>query len=204
MRKCKSVFPWRTVYQKFRCYTTLTPPIVSDPRLLRKLEEAVDVFNARRPDFAIELGDLKDNSNGHDETIRRLEEIEAAFARFKGPRYHVSGGGEKSAGGERGSARDGGGAGPCVQQLRRRRNLAFGRVHGDGMAQRADRAANRAGTGARHGLTPWDRPRRSTPFTSAARSAGSRHRPPGRTPSCARAAPCWAGGASASGVPGGR
>ena len=132
------------------------------------------------------------------------EEIEAAFARFKGPRYHVIGGGEKSAGGERGSARDGGGAGPCVQQLRRRRNLAFGRVHGDGMAQRADRAANRAGTGARHGLTPWDRPRRSTPFTSAARSAGSRHRPPGRTPSCARAAPCWAGGASASGVPGGR
>ena len=58
---------------------------------VRKLDEAVDLFNARKPDFAIELGDLKDNSNGHDETILRLEEVEKSFARFKGPRYHVVG-----------------------------------------------------------------------------------------------------------------
>lgn len=58
---------------------------------LGKLDEAVKVFNERKPDFIIELGDLKDNSNGHDETILRLEEIEKSFARFKGPRYHVVG-----------------------------------------------------------------------------------------------------------------
>ena len=58
---------------------------------VRKLDEAIELFNARKPDFAIELGDLKDNSNGHDETIKRLEEIEKAFAGFKGPRYHVVG-----------------------------------------------------------------------------------------------------------------
>lgn len=57
----------------------------------RKLGEAVELFNARKPDFAIELGDLKDNSSGHDETIKRLEEIEKAFARFNGLRYHVVG-----------------------------------------------------------------------------------------------------------------
>ena len=58
---------------------------------VRKLDEAVDLFNVRKPDFAIELGDFKDNSNGHDETIKRLEEVEKAFARFNGPRYHVVG-----------------------------------------------------------------------------------------------------------------
>ena len=58
---------------------------------LRKLEEAVGVFNARRLDFAAELGDLKDNTRGHDGTIEHLEKVEAAFARFSGPRYHVAG-----------------------------------------------------------------------------------------------------------------
>ena len=58
---------------------------------IRKLDEAVDLFNMRKPDFAIELGDLKDNSGGRDESIRRLEEVEKAFARFNGPRYHVVG-----------------------------------------------------------------------------------------------------------------
>ncbi|MBQ3288870.1 MAG: metallophosphoesterase [Kiritimatiellae bacterium] len=58
---------------------------------LRKLREAVAVFNARRPDFAIELGDFKDLTRGRDETIAHLESIEAAFAGFDGPRYHVAG-----------------------------------------------------------------------------------------------------------------
>ena len=58
---------------------------------LRKLNEAVAVFNARRPDFAIELGDFKDLTRGRAETIAHLEAIEAAFAKFNGPRYHVAG-----------------------------------------------------------------------------------------------------------------
>lgn len=58
---------------------------------LRKLGEAVEVFNARRLDFAIELGDFKDDTHGPEQTLRHLETIEAAFAKFNGPRYHVSG-----------------------------------------------------------------------------------------------------------------
>ena len=58
---------------------------------LRKLNEAVAVFNARRPDFAIELGDFKDLTRGKAETLAHLEAIEAAFAKFNGPRYHVAG-----------------------------------------------------------------------------------------------------------------
>ena len=58
---------------------------------VRKLDEAVELFNARKTDFAIELGDLKDNSHGHDETLVCLEEVERSFARFRGPRYHVVG-----------------------------------------------------------------------------------------------------------------
>jgi alkaline phosphatase len=58
---------------------------------LRKLNEAVAVFNARRPDFAIELGDFKDLTRGREETLAHLEAIEGAFAKFDGPRYHVAG-----------------------------------------------------------------------------------------------------------------
>jgi glycerophosphoryl diester phosphodiesterase len=57
----------------------------------RKLGEAVDFFNARGLDFAIELGDFKDDTRGRKETLEHLEAIEAEFARFKGPRYHVAG-----------------------------------------------------------------------------------------------------------------
>jgi len=57
----------------------------------RKLAEAVAVFNARKVDFAIELGDFKDDTNGPEGTLRHLESIEAAFAKFEGPRYHVTG-----------------------------------------------------------------------------------------------------------------
>lgn len=57
----------------------------------RKLAEAVGVFNARGLDFAIELGDFKDDTRGRAGTLAHLEDIEAEFARFKGPRYHVAG-----------------------------------------------------------------------------------------------------------------
>ena len=57
----------------------------------RKLAEAVDVFNARGLDFAIELGDFKDMTDGPEETLRHLESIEDTFAKFDGPRYHVTG-----------------------------------------------------------------------------------------------------------------
>jgi alkaline phosphatase len=57
----------------------------------RKLREAVEVFNARGVDFAIELGDFKDDTHGREGTLRHLESIEAEFARFNGPRYHVAG-----------------------------------------------------------------------------------------------------------------
>lgn len=57
----------------------------------RKLAEAVAVFNARQLDFAIELGDFKDDTHGREGTLRHLEAIEAEFARFRGPRYHVAG-----------------------------------------------------------------------------------------------------------------
>ncbi len=58
---------------------------------VRKLDEAVAVFNARQVDFAIELGDFKDLTRGVNETLKCLDEIEACFAKFNGPRYHVAG-----------------------------------------------------------------------------------------------------------------
>ena len=58
---------------------------------LRKLGEAVEVFNARGVDFAIELGDFKDFTRNREETLKCLEAIEAGFAKFKGPRYHLAG-----------------------------------------------------------------------------------------------------------------
>ena len=58
---------------------------------LRKLNEAVKVFNARGLDFAIELGDFKDLTKDVPNTLAHLEAIEAGFAKFNGPRYHVAG-----------------------------------------------------------------------------------------------------------------
>ena len=58
---------------------------------LRKLGEAVEIFNARKVDFAIELGDFKDLTRGREDTLKCLDAIEACFARFNGPRYHVAG-----------------------------------------------------------------------------------------------------------------
>ena len=58
---------------------------------LRKLGEAVALFNTRGLDFAIELGDFKDDSGGREPTLAHLDRIEEAFSRFNGPRYHVAG-----------------------------------------------------------------------------------------------------------------
>ena len=58
---------------------------------VRKLDEAVAVFNRLGLDFAIELGDFKDLSSDKAATLAHLDAIEASFAAFKGPRYHVYG-----------------------------------------------------------------------------------------------------------------
>ncbi len=60
---------------------------------LAKLRQATDLFNVSDLDFAIELGDFKDcNDDGdRDGTLQYLKTVEAEFARFNGPRYHVAG-----------------------------------------------------------------------------------------------------------------
>ena len=57
----------------------------------RKLDEAVAVFNARGLDFAIELGDFMHFTRDREGTLACLDAIEASFAKFAGPRYHVAG-----------------------------------------------------------------------------------------------------------------
>lgn len=60
---------------------------------LVKMRRFVSVMNERKPDFVIELGDFKDMS-AHptkEETFGFLETIEAEYAKFEGPRYHVLG-----------------------------------------------------------------------------------------------------------------
>lgn len=60
---------------------------------LPKLEECVSFMNTKKVNFLIELGDLKDERPDAKEadTLTYLETIEAAFAKFEGPRYHVLG-----------------------------------------------------------------------------------------------------------------
>ena len=60
---------------------------------LAKLRQAIDVFNTRSLDFAIELGDFKDCLDDGDRpgTIGFLQTVESAFRRYNGPRYHVCG-----------------------------------------------------------------------------------------------------------------
>ena len=57
------------------------------------MRQAVGEFNKSGLDFAIELGDLKDRGEKPDsaETLGFFDAIEAEFARFDGPRYHVLG-----------------------------------------------------------------------------------------------------------------
>ena len=56
-----------------------------------KLRTAVAVMNARKADFMVELGDFKDLSGDRTGSLAKLDEIEAVFATFEGPRYHVLG-----------------------------------------------------------------------------------------------------------------
>lgn len=56
-----------------------------------KLRECVEVMNARRPAFVIELGDFIESTGPLARDLQTLERIESEFARFKGSRYHVLG-----------------------------------------------------------------------------------------------------------------
>ncbi len=56
-----------------------------------KLRDCIDEMNARHVDFLIELGDFKDMMPTKAATLKCLDDIEKAFARFNGPRYHVLG-----------------------------------------------------------------------------------------------------------------
>ncbi len=58
-----------------------------------KLSEAILLYNQLKPDFIIETGDFKDENAEPDKakTMQYLKEIEAVYANFKGPRYHVLG-----------------------------------------------------------------------------------------------------------------
>ena len=60
---------------------------------LMKMDEAIEVFNQKRLDFVIHLGDFKDEDEQRDkkDTLHYLETIEARFKRFNGPRYHCVG-----------------------------------------------------------------------------------------------------------------
>ena len=58
-----------------------------------KMRECVELMNAERVDFLLELGDFKDQDEPgvEAETLRYISEIEAELRRFDGPRYHVLG-----------------------------------------------------------------------------------------------------------------
>lgn len=60
---------------------------------LDKLAECVELMNAQRVDFLVELGDFKDQDKDpvEDKTIDYLRAIERVFQKFAGPTYHVLG-----------------------------------------------------------------------------------------------------------------
>ncbi|MEL6670787.1 MAG: metallophosphoesterase [Bacteroidota bacterium] len=60
---------------------------------LDKMAACIRHLNRKQLDFAIHLGDFKDEDPGKKEadTLRYLKAMEAEFARFKGPRYHCVG-----------------------------------------------------------------------------------------------------------------
>jgi len=60
---------------------------------LGKVQEAIDRMNQEKLDFAIELGDFKDQDAVPNEanTLKYLDDIESVFQKFKGPTYHVLG-----------------------------------------------------------------------------------------------------------------
>lgn len=60
---------------------------------LTKLTECVELMNAQKVDFLIELGDFKDQDKPpvEQQTIRYLKAVEEVFQQFNGPTYHVLG-----------------------------------------------------------------------------------------------------------------
>jgi predicted phosphodiesterase len=60
---------------------------------LDKLTECVELMNAQKVDFLLELGDFKDQNNPAVEqrTITYLRAVEKIFQEFNGPTYHVLG-----------------------------------------------------------------------------------------------------------------
>ena len=60
---------------------------------LTKVQEAIDRMNQEKLDFAIELGDFKDQDTVPNEAniLKYLADIESVFRKFKGPTYHVLG-----------------------------------------------------------------------------------------------------------------
>lgn len=60
---------------------------------LDKLTECVELMNAQKVDFLLELGDFKDQNNPPVEqrTITYLRAVEKVFQKFNGPTYHVLG-----------------------------------------------------------------------------------------------------------------
>ena len=58
-----------------------------------KLAECVELMNAEKVDFLIELGDFKDQDGPpvEQKTLSYLEAIEEVFQKFRGPTYHVLG-----------------------------------------------------------------------------------------------------------------
>ena len=60
---------------------------------LGKVQECIDRMNQEKLDFAIELGDFKDQDSDPNETktLKYLSDIEAVFSQFNGSTYHVLG-----------------------------------------------------------------------------------------------------------------
>jgi len=60
---------------------------------LEKLAECVELMNAEKVDFLVELGDFKDENAKpvQEKTITHLRTIEQVFQKFTGPTYHVLG-----------------------------------------------------------------------------------------------------------------
>lgn len=58
-----------------------------------KIRESINVFNQKKVDFVVHLGDFKDEDLNQktEDTLSYLKTIEAEYAKFKGPRYHCIG-----------------------------------------------------------------------------------------------------------------
>ena len=71
----------------------LAAPRATTGSRLAKTREAVAALRAQRPDFLVELGDMKDMVSGEPDTktLAYLVAMEAELQQFRGPTYHVLG-----------------------------------------------------------------------------------------------------------------